>query len=569
MTDQCYEFIHHLRQLIENIPSTNEDNDSEPGGTLLEQGDITFVCKTSDNEIHSKHTLDNEIYQQVLKFNGCQLLDVYNSNALYQCTNKEIKENINGHMERTKAYICIDKISQSNNPTTCVQGYLNTIIKQMSTLLNDLLKSHCINESQFHQMNIIEQSKVRMDYLFYLPDIRQRPVSFHPIMVCSSGPTIGIARYIHRLLQPIYDQVALSTTFFKESDVIHALESYANHGSLLSTTLFATISIQDLDTTISHDKMMQTFERFLNEYYQSNENGAHQFLTIHTILKLVDFILQNQIFIFKNKIYRQVKGSASQSPLTSLLMNIYMFYWQEDLKKIVLNENELFGRCYDKIFLTWNGSKKQLRSLLYSSSSFMKIKTSIGQKITYMDAQIGYINGCLQTKINHNEDTKSSGLPYILGHSRYMYSTLMRACLIRAVLCCSNVHDFYYEQKYIEEKFHSNGYSGDYIHNHVEEFFKEFNASQSKLHLDQLNYEKLRESLFEYDKQQLEMKIKQRKDEQNKEKWYISSTFEGETLHELQENFQKVWKTYLDDHVEFSHISIEIITQSRYPSYTK
>ena len=65
-------------------------------------------------------------------------------------------------------------------------------------------------------------------------------------MVCSLGPTIGIAHFIHRLLQPIYDQVALSTTFFKETDAVHATEIYANQGLLRPTTLFATFHINHL-----------------------------------------------------------------------------------------------------------------------------------------------------------------------------------------------------------------------------------------------------------------------------------------------------------------------------------
>jgi hypothetical protein len=180
-------------------------------------------------------------------------------------------------------------------------------------------------------------------------------------MVCSLGPTISIARYISRLLQPIYDQVALSTTFFKETDAVHALEMYASKGLLLPTTLFATVHIDDLCTIVSHEKIMLSLELFLNEHYQSDQYS--QDINIDTIIKLIHIILQNQIFIFENKVYRQIKGGATESPLTILLMNIYMFYWQEDLVKMMANKNEIFGRCFDHVFLTWTGSKNELRSL--------------------------------------------------------------------------------------------------------------------------------------------------------------------------------------------------------------
>ena len=392
------------------------------------------------------------------------------------------------------------------------------------------------------------------------------------MMICSSGPTIRIARYISRLLQPVYDQVSLSTTFFKETEAVHAIEMYANQGLLLPTTLFATVHINDLCTVVSHEEIMQALERFLNEYFK-HDQYIHG-ITIDTIMKLVHLILQNQIFIFKDKVYRQIKGGTTGSPLTILLMNIYMFYWQENLVKIMLNKNEIFGRCFDKVFLTWNGSKTELRSLLHATAnkkqpSSIQITTSIGNQINYMDAQISHINGSLQTKINHDTDTEPRCLPYVFDHPRHMHSTLIRACLIRAVLCCSNMIDFDNEHHDIEETFSTNGYTWDYINHHVEEFFREFNALKLKCHVDQCKYDMLRRRVFEYDQQQLEMKIQQRKDEQDKEKWYISSTLKGEALVDLQQKFKDIWEDYVHNQIELRNIIIEIIGQPKYPSNTK
>jgi hypothetical protein len=380
-------------------------------------------------------------------------------------------------------------------------------------------------------------------------------------MVCSLGPTIEIARYISRLLQPIYDQVAFSTTFYKETDAVHAIEMYTNKGLLLPSTLFATLHINDLCSILSHEDMMQALKHFLNEYYKFNE--YMQGISIDTIIKLIHIVLQNQIFVFQNKLYRQIKGGATNSPLTILLMNIYMFYWQEDLVKIMRDKNEIFGRCFDQVFLTWNGSKNELRSLLHATmnknqSSSIQLTTSIGKNINYIAAQIGHINGKLQTKVNHDTDAKPRFLPYITDHPRLKYSKLIRASLIRAVLCCSDVVDFCNERWDIEETFRTNGYTWDYITDHVEEFFREFNVLKLKSRINQSKYEKLRHVIFKYDQEQTDLKLKQHKAEQDKEKWYISSTLKGETLIDLQENYP-----------EARNVSIEIVGQPKYPTNTK
>lgn len=176
MVDQIHEFIDQVRQLIEDIQDKSEEDSSiedetDQSGQLTDEGDIVFVFKTAqDDKQGSKHSLDSRIYQQILKSQGHQLLDVYNSNALYICEKDDMKTKVTAHMKRTKAYSFIEELPQTNS--TCVQQYLDMIVKEMTILLNDLLSSHSINDSQFRQMNV-ERSEVRMDYLFFLPDLRQ------------------------------------------------------------------------------------------------------------------------------------------------------------------------------------------------------------------------------------------------------------------------------------------------------------------------------------------------------------------------------------------------------------
>jgi len=165
MADQTYEFIDQLVQLFENMNHSDEDSaieDENEPGQVTDVGDIIALSP--------KTRLDSRIYQQVLKSEGYQLLDVYNSNAIYLCNQNEMKRKVTAHMKRTNAYSFIAKLNETY--PTYVQQHLNIIVEQVTTLLNDLVTYDCINDSQFRQMNV-KRSKVRMDYLFFLPDIRQ------------------------------------------------------------------------------------------------------------------------------------------------------------------------------------------------------------------------------------------------------------------------------------------------------------------------------------------------------------------------------------------------------------
>ena len=188
-------------------------------------------------------------------------------------------------------------------------------------------------------------------------------------MVNGLGPLMGISRFVSRLLQPIYDEVARSTTFFSASDAVHAMELYAEKQLLKPTTLFATFHVNDLCSILPHEKIIEMLERFLNENLSS---GHIQGLTMCTIIELVRLVLKNQMFLFQKRVYRPVKGGTVNSPLTTLLANIYMFYWQADLAKVLLDKDVVFGRCLDEVFLTWNDSNSALRSLLNTAITEQK-----------------------------------------------------------------------------------------------------------------------------------------------------------------------------------------------------
>ncbi|CAF1365092.1 unnamed protein product [Rotaria sp. Silwood1] len=206
------------------------------------------------------------------------------------------------HMTRTGTYLLIQELNATD--LNSVQRHLSKIVEELTLLLNDLHERQCLTDIQVQQMTVYA-------------------IPFESVLVCCLGLTIDISRYISRLLQNIYDQATHSTTFFKASNVIYALENYAKEVHLQSNTLFAAVHVNDLCTLIPHEQLTESLQHFLYDYVP---DGQVQGLTVDTIIELVRFVLQNQYFIFDNKICRQIKGCGSGQPLNHLLANIYMFY---------------------------------------------------------------------------------------------------------------------------------------------------------------------------------------------------------------------------------------------------
>ncbi|CAF1441177.1 unnamed protein product [Rotaria sordida] len=579
MTDDVVDLIDKFRRLIqEKYPDRNETysfnqnvTEKEPPGQQIGEGDVYFryqsLRRGQRNPVESDILIsDIQCFQQEIKDNDGVLLDMINSNAIYSCKKYEMNDKISQHMNRTGAYSLIQEFNETIS--NYIEQHLNNSVEKVTLLLNDLFERQCLTSIQVQQMDV-QRSMVQMDYLYFLPDAHQSDIPFEPVMVCCLGPTIGISRYMSRLLQPIYDQVAYSTTFFKGSNVVHALENYAKEAHLQTNTLFASVHINDLCTIIPHEQLMETLQCFL---YQYVSDGQVQGITIDTMIKLIQFVLQNQYFIFDKKIYRQIKGCGSNQPLNHLLANIYMFYWQADLVRMLVNQNEIYGRRLDEMFFTWNKSKQELKVLLKKmireKNPRLSLTSPIGKKINYLDVKISHINDQLRTIINHDQDIEPRGLPFISDHPLLMYSTLIQACLIRAALVCSKVSDFENERRDIQIVFIMNGYTVDFIKEHVQQFFEDFHFSNWRSHLDQNTYDRMRREIIDYDRERHNVKIEQRKKQQNEQIYYIMSDLNGEELYDFQEEIKILWDEYLKNEVPFHNMNIEVIHRPKYPSYT-
>jgi hypothetical protein len=162
------------------------------------------------------------------------------------------------------------------------------------------------------------------------------------MLLNASGSIISIAQYLYRYLHATYSLIANSTTFHDGMDVVKSLEIFANQGLLSTSTQFVTLEIKDFDISFNHQQVIRTLKCFLHDF--SSHLPSTSNLSNETVIALVRLILETQYFTFENKLYRQTQGSNPDSSLTKLLIDIYLFYWQQDLMQILSRKKELFGR---------------------------------------------------------------------------------------------------------------------------------------------------------------------------------------------------------------------------------
>ncbi|CAF1659714.1 unnamed protein product, partial [Adineta ricciae] len=246
--------------------------------------------------------------------------------------------------------------------------------------------------------------------------------------------------------------------------------------------------------------------RFLHEHVSDSQEIDS--LSISTLVELVRLFLDNQYIVYGYKLYRHVRGSPVKSPLTSVLANIYMYYWEQELIATLRDQQEIYGRRLDQIFLTWNKSEEALHQLIETINTasnryhFHLTITINKNNITYLDVNMSHIGRRLRTTVAHNITTHPYALPYVYGHRTSRVLTLLRSCLMRAALCCSEFYDFINECHDIQVSFEYNGFHYDYFPKGLALFLHDFHVDELRLDLNEAVYNsrlyvQLRQNIFQ------------------------------------------------------------------------
>ncbi|CAF3277688.1 unnamed protein product [Rotaria sp. Silwood2] len=439
---------------------------------------------------------------QLIKENDV-LRTSYKGYSLHMFRIKDFQRLSWDYIKQNSIYTLIKKIN-TTKPTVS-QQCLMKIVEQVETTLDDLFCSDVITQRQYDQMRV-SRFEAELHYLIFALDMKtnKKNETFYlvrPIMICNNGATMRISHYLSNLLWSIFHQQTGCKTFTNGAQLVQTFELYSKNQYLQSTTLFITFNIHEMCTKFSHEVMIKALEHFLLTYATQEKMEG---LAIETILQLVRLVLDNQYFIYRNKLYQQTKGNASGCRLTIPLTCIYLCYTQPTLMSALIDQNhiELFGKFQHDLFFTWNKSEDQVRYLFEKSITIenqyrsISIHPSIGTTFHLLDIEIGHHDGTLHTRIFHDPVMDQYELPNQFEYGTCLPSRLLQAILMHAVRCCSNEDSFHFEQRYIKFLYLLYGFSVDFIDDSIQRFYKQFHASEIHYLVDRIPYEILRQRVL-------------------------------------------------------------------------
>ncbi|CAF1380449.1 unnamed protein product [Rotaria sp. Silwood1] len=349
------------------------------------------------------------------------------------------------YREKTNAYIEL-----SENP-------LQDIINKVTRLLNDLqLKKQILVKKHYDKM-MPDRQKVELSHMYYVPKAHKKYTPLRPIINTIKAPTTSISRFLDKLIRPLFDKHARSTTIVDGTDLIRQLHQYVENDRLQPSTLFCTFDITDLYTMLPQEESLHVLCEFLIEHGYRKIQG----IPIDAIRKLARLVLTENVFVDGKKIYRQILGGAMGSPFTLTLANIFMWKWQKEFALQQLNVNEIYGRYIDDVFFTSNQPIAAIEKLLKDADSYhpnIRLTAVIGKSVTFLDVRIENNNGILSTSVYYKESAEPYLIPFKSDHPRHIFGNIIRGALTRAARYSTTLKAFDDERRNVKLTLLYNGY---------------------------------------------------------------------------------------------------------------
>ena len=496
-------------------------------------------------------------------------------NRFYLGHRKAFDEHCAAYMQQADHYTVLFNVNTDHHGQ--VRQEIERRIQSMNNDLETLFTQKRLTEDVYRKVQVKKET-VQLPYLYFLPEVgtlRESGVSVKPMISAQYGATARLARFVHQLLGPVIDRAMNRTAVRSDAHAIQRLNTWCHDEHRLHpTTLFATVTITNFHTMVSHSSMIDTLTHFLTDHlatnqlqYRSITTPKPQHITIATIVKLTQLFFEHSIFYYDGHVYGCTRGAPHGVPLTDALSNIYAFVWERGLLEEPRLKTEFYVRCKDRILFTWNGSETDLRQCLQSlgeRNRHVHVETSIGRTVAFLNVHLENRLGHLYTRVHHPADQRHCAMPYVVGDARSDHSRWLRASLLRAGSCCSNVDDFHRERIQLEITALFHGYSVDFVDKHVRDFFHHFNVDSIPYSIQQKAYDPLRRRL-------VECLVNQRRHADTYQLYETS----GRVLHlhylhddrssaPFDDKFHQIWSTYLKDDFHLSMDQTKVVLRGKH-----
>ena len=160
-----------------------------------------------------------------------------------------------------------------------------------------------------------------------------------------------------------------------------------------------------------------------------------------TIIDLIKLCIKDSKFVFNEKIYAQKFGMAMGNPLSPLLSNLYMEFFETKLLKNILPINARWFRYVDDILCIWpdNLDIDSFLNILNSLVPSIKFTLEIERdgSLPFLDVNIHRVNNNFKFSIYRKPTNVCSYVHFYSSHHNKVKLSVFSSMFLRALRICS------------------------------------------------------------------------------------------------------------------------------------
>ena len=270
----------------------------------------------------------------------------------------------------------------------------------------------------------------------FLPKLHKNKFSIRPIINYQNHITSKLCHLIDFILQPYIKKFP---SYIKDSQNLIQISKDLNFST--DSQLFS-CDFENLYTNINLDTALSIFNEFLVEV-----NFYSKHITIKGLVTILKFIFDLNIFSYKDKFYKQIKGIAMGSKCGPSIANLYVYFFER--KFLSIHKPLFYKRFIDDIILILN---KDFDINIFINSFDIKLNISSFTFINFLDLniQIDKITGRLIFYLYIKPTNSFSYLLTDSNHPSYIFKNIPKGLFIRIRRICTYLSDYlYYSSKLI------------------------------------------------------------------------------------------------------------------------
>ena len=222
----------------------------------------------------------------------------------------EFEEKIDDLLSDNKTYLKIT--DKRRNPTSKLE-------KELTKLLQDVKKTpaeHDPDKKQIHEKlcRTLHSTDGTPARFYGLPKIYKHDVPLRPITSCINFPTYQLSKHLVNILSPLLHgnhTVKNSSTFSQHIRDKHIADD----------EIMVSFDVISLFTSIPINLSLQVVKLKLQDDHLLPDRTD---ISVCNIMKLLEFVLHNSFFTYKEQHYQQISGCAMGSPISATIADLVM-----------------------------------------------------------------------------------------------------------------------------------------------------------------------------------------------------------------------------------------------------